>query len=327
MSIWSRVDALVDGSTNFAGLQAHGVDLYAARRWRTIGRSIPEDFRNHERAAAMANLAVPAQLAQIRDVLDGEILVMKGPEVASYYPEPSLRPYRDLDILVHNAENAHSSLVRAGWEAVSQARAHHPPELLLPGTSVSVEIHGTPNWPWWTSADTRELFEHAVPSTLDVAGIQTLCPAHHAVLLAAHSWQHEPIRRLVDVIDVALLAQDLDGDMLEHLAGRWGLKRVWKTTTSAIHALLLEEQSLSPARRLLIRHCQELRQRTDLESRLAYLAAGLWAPTPSTIVLATAARAILSIRPALPESWDNTVSGTHIERHHSISPSSKYPSV
>lgn len=273
----------------------------------------------------MAHLAPPNLLTQIRDVLDGPIVVMKGPEVATYYPDPSSRPFRDLDLLMHDAERAYRSLVRAGWEAVSEARPHHLPELLLPGTGVSVELHTAPNWPWWTTADARELFQEAIPSALGVDGVQTLWPAHHALLLAAHSRQHEPIRRLIDLIDVALLMQQSDKDIVECLARRWGLGRVWNTTTRTMQALFLKTPLTSPIDCILVRHCQEVRQRTPFESRLAYVAAGLWAPRPSTMVAATAARAIMSVVPALPKSWGSAVQRTQLNVHRSIRKASESP--
>ena len=51
-----------------------------------------------------------------------------------------------------------------------------------------------------------ELLAAASPRDGGPAGILVLPPEHHLLLLAAHSWAHEPLRRLRDIVDMALVA-------------------------------------------------------------------------------------------------------------------------
>lgn len=327
MIMWSKLDALVDASTDLAGLQAHGLDLYAARRWRLTGRDIPDDFRAHERAATMASLAVPSLLAQIRDVLDRPMLLMKGPEVAALYPDATLRPYCDLDLLVRDADTSHRRLVAAGWEEISDGVSHHHPALRSPDSMLLLEIHTRPNGPSWTTAHIDELFSSAVPTALAVDGVQTLSPAHHAVLLAAHSWQHEPFRRLLDLIDVAVMSEKVDASVLERTAQQWGLSSVWRATTLAIDALLGEESTAPVVDYMMTGHCRQLRERSVLESRLACWIAGFWAPTPTAKVRALATTVNKDLRPFPGESWTRKVQRTGTVLRHTFSPNSDCPRI
>ena len=45
------------------------------------------------------------------------MVLMKGLEVGAYYPDPGLRPFRDLDLLVDDAERAQQALIEAGLRA------------------------------------------------------------------------------------------------------------------------------------------------------------------------------------------------------------------
>lgn len=278
MSIWAAVDRLVDQATDEAGLLAHGLDLWAAQRWYEAGRDVPPYFLAHERAAVMATLSVPSQLAWIRDLLDGPIVLLKGPEVAARYPDPALRPFGDLDLLVANADEAQQRLIAAGCIEISEKRPHHFPTLQCPGSLLSIEIHERPNGPDWATIPTEELFATAVPSTLAVDGIMTVSPAQHAVLLAAHSWHHEPFRRLIDLLDIAAMSQDSTSDELDDLAKRWGLSRIWKITNCAIDAISAGEPPRASVCRFLGSHLWEARERSPVEIGIALHAIPFWAP-------------------------------------------------
>ncbi len=278
------VDRVVDNTTDAAGLRAHGLDIWAARRWYATGRPVPPEFLAHERAAAMAVLSVLPLLAWIRSVLDGPIVLLKGPEVAARYPDPVLRPFGDLDLLVPRADAAQRLLLAAGCREVWAGYSHHRPALRCPGSPLLVEIHERPAWPQWTTARTDELFTSAVPSLLGVDGILTVPPAQQAVLLAAHSWHHEPYRRLIDLVDIAAMTDDLDPVELRDLAERWALGGVWRANARAIDAFRSGELPGSWVDRLLGHHLWTVRDRTPREQCLARWAAGFWALTPSVVV-------------------------------------------
>lgn len=327
MNLWPRVDELLDRSTEGAGVQAHGLDLYAARRWRSTGRTVPDEFLVHERAAAMATLAAPWVLRRIRDVLDGPILLLKGPEVAARYPDAMLRPFCDLDLVVHDPETAQRRLIAAGWEEMPVTATHHRPTLEHPDTILAVEIHARPNWPRWTTAHLDELFSARIPTVIGVDGIDTLPPAYHAVLLAAHSWQHEPFRRLLDLLDVALMADGVDEASLDQVADRWGLGHVWRATNRAIDAMYRGEPPASVVDRILTNHCWELRERAVIESRIACWIAGFWAPTSLAVVGALSSTVYDDLRPYPGESWSRKIRRTGTVVQHALRPNSQCPRI
>lgn len=278
MSIWATIDRLVDECTDEADLETHGLGLWAAKRWYASGRPVPTEFLLHERAALMATMSVAPQLSFIRQMLDGPIILMKGPEIASRYPDPGLRPFGDLDILVPDPDEAQQKLLAAGYIEIAGARPHHRPPLQLPGSLLFIEIHERPNYPGWVTIPTRELFASAVPSSLGVEGVMTVSPAHHAMLLAAHSWKHEPFRRLIDLVDVAAMSEGIPAGELDELASRWGLARVWKIISHALDALRTGIPPRGVVDRFLWGHLWELRERRPVELVLANQVAHYWAP-------------------------------------------------
>src|SRR5438445_329663 len=93
-------------------------------------------------------------------------------------------------------------------------------------------------------------------------------PGAHAVLLAAHSWGHEPLRRVLDLIDIAMVLEGEDDRRLaRELAFRWGLGGVWRTTIGVADALLRRSGSV-PALRIWARHLAAVRERTVFETHL-----------------------------------------------------------
>ena len=64
---------------------------------------------------------------------------------------------------------------------------------------------------------------------LGVPGITTLPPEHHTLILAAHAWEHQPLGRLGNLIDVAVM---LAGRRRRGrpARARWGCARMWRTT-------------------------------------------------------------------------------------------------
>lgn len=310
MSIWAAVDRVVDRATDPAALLAHGLHLWAGRRWQATGRPIPPEFLDHERAAAMAVLSVPSLLMWIRTVLDGPVLLLKGPEVASRYPDSALRPFGDLDLLVPQAEDAQRMLVAAGCVEVEEAlpNHHHRPALRYLDSLLLIEIHDKPSGPRWTTVSTDELFASAIPSSVGVDGILTVPPAQHAVLLAAHSWHHEPFRRLIDLVDIAAMTDGLDPVELQQLANRWSLGQVWLATSRSIHALHTGIPPQKWSERLLGRHLWTVQERTIIEWRFARWAGSLWAPTCRAAISAIIWSLLEDAQPAADESWSRRLS-------------------
>ena len=74
-----------------------------------------------ERWAAGTLLAAPETLARVRRVVDGPILLHKGPEAAAAYPDPVMRGFDDIDLIVRDAPAVQRALVRAGFVEIGSA--------------------------------------------------------------------------------------------------------------------------------------------------------------------------------------------------------------
>lgn len=305
--LWDGVNRLVDRAPHLADLRSHRLELVGARRWRELGRPVPPELVEEERLAAVVALATPTLLERARAAYDGTMLLMKGPEVAARYPDPALRFFKDLDLLVDDAERAQDAFLAAGFQAVGDPALyediHHLRPLAFAGLPLTIELHSRPKWiEGLTPPTPHELFAVATERPTGVEGVLVLPAAHHALVLAAHSWGHEPLRRLRDLVDVAAAAQGVDRDLLRGLAAAWRMERAWTTTVSAADALFLGG-STPWAVRVWARNLEKARERTVLENHLARWLSNFWAlPAPD------AAKSLGStfgreIRPGPGESW------------------------
>ena len=305
--LWDGVNRLVDRAPHLADLRSHRLELVAARRWRELGRPVPPELVEEERLSAVVALTTPILLERARAAYDGTMLLMKGPEAAARYPDPALRIFKDLDLLVDDAEAAQRALLAAGFHAVGDPALyediHHLRPLAFPGLPLTIELHSRPKWiDGLPSPTPRELFAVAEEHPTGFEGVLVLPAAQHALLLAAHSWGHEPLRRLRDLVDVAAVAQGLDRDALRGLAAAWRMERAWTTTVGAADALFLGG-STPWAVRVWARNLEKARERTVLENHLARWLSNFWAlPAPDAIrsLGSTLGR---EIRPSPGEGW------------------------
>jgi hypothetical protein len=307
-TLWDRVDRLIDRSPGLADLRTHRLQLLAARRWRSLGRPVPPDLLDEERDAAFIALATPAVLHEVRAACEGPILLMKGPEVAARYPAPTLRPYNDLDLLVPDASGAQRALMAAGFQPVGRPELflgiHHLRPLHSPRFPLYVEIHSQPKWlDGLQPPPVEEFISAAQPATVGVEGILAPSLGHHALLITAHWWAHEPLSRLIGVLDVAALVDGHDRVELASLARAWGLGRVWKTTMTVADALLLGENEYPWALRLWAGHLPDAREQTVLESHLRRTLAPFWALPLPAAAAALGASIAKTFRPEPGESW------------------------
>jgi hypothetical protein len=305
--IWASVDRLIDRGPRLPGLRAHRLHLLAARRWSALGRSLPPQLMAEVRTSGLFTLLAPMILERARAAYDGPMVIMKGLEVAAFYPDPALRPFHDLDLLVADAAEAHRSLISAGFQPVANPDAyyadrHHLRPLCWPALPLVVEIHKRPEWPIWTAPPaTEDLLSAAIPATVGVDGLQTLAPCHHALVLAAHSWSEAPLRRALDLIDVAAVSAGQDPDELRALARRWDIGGVWDAMIAAADAFLFEAPT-PWAMRLWARDLLYVRDRTVLENHVTRLVSSFWALPPRRALRASAQALMREVRPAPGES-------------------------
>ena len=270
--IWSRVGELIDRAPSLPALRIHRLHLLAAARWRAAGHAVPVSLREDERLGAMIATAAPLLLKRARAAYPGQLVLMKGPEVAALYPDPATRFYRDLDLLCDDAPAAQRALLDAGFVVCGDpddTHDHHLTPLGLPGLPLLIELHGKVNRPGWLEAPSREeLIERAVPSATGIEGILAPPPDAHALLLAGHSWAHQPLRRVIDLVDVALMLSAAEPADADALARRWVWSGMWNTTLAAIDGILLNRDG-STATRSWARHLSSVRERTVLEEHVA----------------------------------------------------------
>jgi Uncharacterised nucleotidyltransferase len=276
-SLWTAVDGLVDRAPRISDLTFHGLHLLAARRYRQTGRLVPRDVATAERASAVLTIVVPAVLEQIRRAYGRTIVLMKGPEAASYYPDPALRPFRDLDLLVPDADEAQQELLAAGFVTAGSPEPyvdlHHLQPLQWPGAPLLIEVHDRPKWPAGLPLPSRaELLASAVAGSTGVPGILAPAPELHAMVIAAHSWAHAPLGRLVHLVDLKAVTATLDRHVLDQTAASLGMRRVWRASIGAADALFDDGPSTWPLR-LWARNLPAAREPTVLESHL-----GRWLP-------------------------------------------------
>lgn len=317
--IWQRVEQIVCAARSIDALRQHGVELIAARAWRQQGRFVPKELGVDERLAAIRTLCVPVLLKRVRAAYDGALILMKGPEVGARYPDPALRPFCDLDFLVDDPVVAHRALTACGFVGLGDAaryeRVHHLRPLALPDLPIVIELHREANRPaWLTPPDTAELLELTRPSATGVEGLLGPIPAAHAVLLAAHSWAHEPLRRVLDLIDVAVVVEnEADRQLAREIAFRWGLGRVWRTTSAAADALLGLSDPV-PALRTWARHLPAVRERSVFETHLTRWAGPVCGLPYKRLRAFSGATRIFTdaARPRGDESWSDAMKRTRL---------------
>lgn len=281
--MWDRIDTMLERAPHVEALRLHRVELLEVARRRRAGLDLGPLAEDHAMAIADELAAIPL-LARVRAAYDGPLVLFKGAEVALDYPGPRLRRFRDLDLLTENAERAQAALLAAGFVEINDPEnyrdIHHLRPLWWPGLPLVIELHSRPKWIDGVAGPAvGELLEAAVPCRLGVAGVDTLSPTHHALVLAAHDWAHEPLGRLGNLIDVAVTRARADDVELAALARRWGCARMWRTTLSAVRAVL-EGEGRSAGVALWARHLQAVRERTVLETHVQELLAPLWGVPP-----------------------------------------------
>lgn len=305
--LWQAVTRLLGRVTRADDVLDHNVAGLAADLLRRAGQQVPHEYVAFERRTAVAIVIVPTVLSRVREAVDGELLLLKGPEVAARYPEAALRGFGDLDIVARDPERAHAALVASGAEPLGDPALyvdiHHLRPLAWPGLPLAVEIHSRPKWvDHLPPLEANALFERTQPAAVGVEGFLAPPPAEHAVLLAVHSWAHEPLRRLRDMIDVAVMLADARREDAASAAQRWGVERLWRTTEAAVDALF--DGGRRPLTlRIWAQNLDRVRGRTVLEEHLQRWLSDFSVLPPRAAVRRFPAIVLRELQPAPGESW------------------------
>ncbi|HEX6699160.1 MAG TPA: nucleotidyltransferase family protein [Gaiellaceae bacterium] len=308
--LWQALERVLDGA-EVEGIRAHKLGAVAARLLRQRGRPVPAALAGDERGAAAAVVMARPLLETIRSLCDGPLVLFKGPEVARLYPG-SARTFGDVDLLAGDAPAAQRALIAAGFVEVDDPEDfvdhHHLRPLKSPAVGLKVELHTAPLWPG-TPPPLGEILERSGPSGVGVDGISAPDPVHHALILAAHAWSHDPLRTLRDLVDVAAVSLACSEAELAETADDWGIPKIWLTTRAAIRALFESGPTTTPLR-VWARHLGSVRERTVLDSQLMRWLHVFWELPPRAAVadLRTAAR--LTLLPDADESWREKLART-----------------
>jgi hypothetical protein len=283
----------------------HQVGPLAAERWSKLGRELPAPLVHQRRVAQLLPLLAVEVLGRARAAYPGRMLVVKGPEIAALYPSSS-RLYGDLDVLVDDAPAALEAFLAAGFQIIDsgiERRPHHLSPVWWPGIHLPIEIHTRLNWPRHLEAPANEeLFEQAIPSTLPVDGLETAAPAHHAILTAAHCWKHLPLQSIRDLIDVTVMSDRCDPSEVEAEARRWGMDRIWNTTT-ATSTWMFAGGRRPVATRLWAQSLRGPREVTILERHVRRWVTPFWALPPGRAAVAAAKNVYTDLQPVDGEGW------------------------
>lgn len=301
------LERLADRAGSVDDLRLHKLQLVAARNWRERGRLVPGPLVDEERYARMLALLVPIVLRRVREAVQGRLVLIKGPEAAERYPDPTLRPYGDLDLLVEDAPRVQRALLAAGFVEVGDVEPyidiHHLRPVACPGLPLPIEIHERPKWvAGLQPPSSSELLGSAVPSATGIDGILALPPAQHALVLAVHSWAHTPLERVLELADVAVVAHEADREELRALAARWGIAQLWRTTESAADALFRGGRR-PIAFHVWARNLSRVDERTVLESHLQRWLSPFGALPPRAALSAALRRLAHDLRPRRGETW------------------------
>jgi len=317
-ALWRAVDELLDGA-EVAGIRANKLGALAARLRRHTGRPVPPALAADERGAAVAVVMARPLLEHIRSLCDGPLVLVKGPEVARLYPG-SARTFGDVDLLAGDAHAAQRALLAAGYVEVDDPERfldhHHLRPLRSPTVGLKVELHTAPLWPPGRHPPPlQEILDRSVVAGVGVEGISTPDRVHHALILAAHAWSHDPLQTLRDLVDIAAVSAGCSEAELAQTAEAWGIPKIWRTTRAAIGALL-EGGSTTLPLRTWARHLRPVRERTVLDNHLMRWFHVFWELPPRAAAGDLRAAFRMTLLPAPGEAWREKLARTgHSFRH------------
>lgn len=176
-------------------------------RWRarqegwTLPKALMQAIDHNQMVTALNQALVRRQLAaieQIADALDIPIVLVKGAAVATAYPEPWMRPFGDIDLLIQSeamtgflAAMAELGYTPPAWAAGRQTR-HYPP-LMPPGEGVPVEVHTVMSREHGRVRFDLRQWEANLEQLPDFPGIWAPGQHDHLVYIAYHATVHHDL--------------------------------------------------------------------------------------------------------------------------------------
>ena len=225
--------------------------------------------------------AVPL-LERIRELHDGPCCSSRGP-----MSRGSTRVPRAASAIWISCSTmrrmVHETLVANGFVEVEDPdfeftpEHHHLQPLRWPALPLLVGVHKASNWPVSVSRPptVAEIREASVPSALGLDEVRDALAAPSDPDPGRACMEPRPAAHAADPIDVAAVAAPLDERELELTAKRWGIGRIWRTTSDAIDGLFYGGRETAPLR-TWARHLEGVRKQSILESHVARLLHPYW---------------------------------------------------
>ena len=215
--------------------------LYVALRGGAAPAHILARLRASWMTAECQQLLAGKQLRDIVGAFGGagiQTIVLNGPALATaFYPDPALRPFIDLDLLVRRADRqrALDTLFARGYthETPGRSLEHVPAAYLAPPRNsglLPIDLHwecvgqSTAGRAAEQAAD--EIWSRAVAAPAWGAAARTLAPEDLLIYLAANFAIHHTLTGALWQLDLALVLRrhrgTLDWDAIVARARRWG---------------------------------------------------------------------------------------------------------
>jgi glycosyltransferase involved in cell wall biosynthesis len=212
-------------------LLGHRLTGLASAAASSEGVLLPEDVRaqlhaSHLRTTARA-LAVESTAIDVLRTLEGRripYVVTKGPGIARAYPDPALRPYGDLDVLVapERFNDALDAIVRTGFTAYfegGEPRSYFDRHCregvnLIREDGGSIDLHHViPPWVWGERLPFGRLLDRS--NEIEIAGgkARVLAPEHNLLVACLHVVSDRGVRpgyKLMTWRDVVTLSEVCD---------------------------------------------------------------------------------------------------------------------
>lgn len=182
--------------------------------WRAqqLGWELPvamtEAIRRSQLAVAVSQTIIDQQLialGQIAQKLGIVVVLVKGAAAAAAYPEPWMRPYADIDLLIHEADA--SQYLRAlrdnGYqdaEVTPGTRHEHLQPLVDPNTGRWVEVHTSLAWIHNRSLFTLSSWKDRLRPIADSPGLYAPGPIEHTLYFVFHGIVQHDLERSVQIL-------------------------------------------------------------------------------------------------------------------------------
>jgi hypothetical protein len=211
-----------------------------------------EELEALQRDAMTLAVLLERRLIEVDSALEAagiEFVVLKGPAVAhTCYPDPALRPFSDLDLLVHRDDWSKTCdlLATLGyWRELPEPRpgfdSRFGKAVTFGSEEGSIDLHSTlASGAFGVWIDPDILFERTATLELGGAKLSRLDDTGlllHACVHASLGWRPPLLLPLRDIVQMASTMR-IDWPQLSELAGRWRLHPVLKHAFEATQRAL-----------------------------------------------------------------------------------------